>query len=181
MSTNAYAHQTGRRGGRKNRKFSPFFLLFNTGAFVLILWTVFIFLPRGFVFMRTIGDRAPVFIQLSDAIRDSLIDAWRWAQACISSRVIDLKTCPLSVYLILVNLAALIVMKADKSFAEDGKWRISEKTLFFLVLLGGSLGGWTGMYLFHHKTKHYQFIIGFPCIFAIQALAGVLVWYIRSH
>ena len=185
MSSNSYArpreNAAGHRSGGKNREFAPFFTLFYISAFVLVLWAVFIFLPREISFMQAIGDKAPVFVELSDAIRDSLTAAWRWVRDCVSSRVINLKTCPLSFYLVLINLVTLIVMKTDKSFAEAGKWRIRERTLFLLCLIGGSLGGWTGIYLFRHKTKHYQFIIGFPCIFFLQALLGVLIWYIRSH
>lgn len=33
-----------------------------------------------------------------------------------------------------------------------------------LVLLGGGVGGIAGMYIFRHKTKKFQFVIGFPVI-----------------
>lgn len=45
-----------------------------------------------------------------------------------------------------------------------GSWRIKEATLFMLVLLGGGVGGIAGMYTFRHKTKKFQFIVGFPVI-----------------
>ena len=40
-------------------------------------------------------------------------------------------------------------------------------------LLGGSAGAWAGMYLFHHKTKHWYFVVGMPLILAAQLAAGV--------
>ena len=41
------------------------------------------------------------------------------------------------------------------------------------ALLGGSAGAWAGMYLFHHKTKHWYFVVGMPLILAAQLAAGV--------
>ena len=44
----------------------------------------------------------------------------------------------------------------DKFKAKNKKRRISNKTLFSLCIIGGSIGGLFGMYLFHHKTKKAQ-------------------------
>lgn len=57
-----------------------------------------------------------------------------------------------------------------------GCWRISEKALFFFPVLGGSLGGWLGMYFFHHKTRHWYFRAGFPLLFLFQALLLFFLW-----
>ena len=76
-------------------------------------------------------------------------------------------------YFILVNFVGLAVMGIDKSRAKRHAWRISEHMLFLVSLIGGSVGTWAGMYLFHHKTKHWYFVIGMPLIFFIQAgIAG---------
>lgn len=76
-------------------------------------------------------------------------------------------------YFIVMNLIGLFVMAADKNRARRHAWRIPEKVLFLVSVLGGSLGTWAGMYLFHHKTKHWYFVIGMPLIFFIQAgIAG---------
>ncbi len=71
-------------------------------------------------------------------------------------------------YLALMNLIALLAMGIDKARARSGRWRIPEKTLFLLALLGGSVGGILGIYTFRHKTLHRQFTLGFPLIFALQ-------------
>ena len=59
-------------------------------------------------------------------------------------------------------------MGIDKAKAIKGAWRIPEKTLFLFSIIGGSIGTWAGMYIFHHKTKHWYFVIGMPAILIIQ-------------
>ena len=79
-------------------------------------------------------------------------------------------------YLILCNVCGLVLMKVDKERAKKHRWRIPEKTLFLVALLGGSAGAWLGMYLFHHKTKHWYFVVGMPLILICQiALAWLLI------
>ena len=68
-------------------------------------------------------------------------------------------------------------MATDKSRAIKGKWRIPEKSLFLVSLLGGSLGTWAGMYLFRHKTKHWYFVIGMPLILILQVALGIFLYY----
>jgi len=83
----------------------------------------------------------------------------------------------LCVWLLLWNLAAFILMGADKHKARKGKWRVPEKTLFLLALPGSALGATLGMFLFRHKTKHWYFRWGFPLLLAAQiALLGWLIW-----
>ena len=78
----------------------------------------------------------------------------------------------LGLYLLAVNLAAFVLMGADKRKARRGAWRIPERTLFLPALLGGALGGVLGMRTFHHKTRHWYFRCGFPLLLAMQ-LAGL--------
>lgn len=58
-------------------------------------------------------------------------------------------------------------MGIDKYKAIKDEWRIPEKTLFIIAILGGALGSWVGMYSFRHKTKHWYFVIGMPLILII--------------
>lgn len=73
-------------------------------------------------------------------------------------------------YLIVINLIAFFAMFWDKKKAENGKWRISESTLFLLAGGGGSIGGILGMIVFRHKTKKKRFLIGFPVILILQII-----------
>lgn len=79
------------------------------------------------------------------------------------------------IYLLLINVLAFITFGADKSKAKRHVWRIPEKTLFLLALLGGGIGAWLGMYFFHHKTRHTAFVIGIPLITAIEYIGGYLL------
>ena len=74
------------------------------------------------------------------------------------------------IYLLVINLFGFFAMGLDKHKAKKGKWRIPEKTLFLVALLGGSLGTTIGMHVFHHKTKHWYFKFGMPLIFVIQMI-----------
>ena len=78
-------------------------------------------------------------------------------------------------YLAAVNLLLFVLMGVDKAKAKRGARRVPEATLFFLSVIGGSLGGILGMAAFHHKTLHKSFRLGCPAILIAQlALAGFL-------
>lgn len=82
----------------------------------------------------------------------------------------------LLIYWIIVNLTGFVMMFVDKKRAIRKEYRISEKTLFFVAFIGGSLGTTLGMEMFRHKTKHWYFKWGMPMIFIIQLiLAGLVV------
>ncbi len=70
----------------------------------------------------------------------------------------------LYIWLIIINIITFAVFGIDKKKAIDGKFRISELTLFVLSLLGGSLGGLIAMHIFHHKTRKWYFKFGIPLI-----------------
>ena len=72
--------------------------------------------------------------------------------------------------LILINATGLLLMLADKRRAVKKRWRIPEATLLFVAVIGGSLGGLIGMYLFRHKTRHLKFSAGLPVILILQVL-----------
>ena len=81
----------------------------------------------------------------------------------------------LILYLFAVNITAFALFGADKRKARRNAWRISEKALFLSAVLGGSLGAMIGMRVFHHKTKHWYFVIGIPAILVLQIIGCVLI------
>ena len=79
-------------------------------------------------------------------------------------------------YLATVNVVTFTVYGIDKSKARRGAWRIPEKTLFLLPLLGGSVGALLGMKVFRHKTKHWYFVWGIPIILLAQTALAAWLW-----
>ena len=77
----------------------------------------------------------------------------------------------LYLYLCIINAASFLFMLADKIKAKKNRWRVPERTLLALCAIGGSLGGYLGMQLFRHKTKHPKFSIGIPIMLAVQIIA----------
>ena len=76
-------------------------------------------------------------------------------------------------YLLAVNIATFFLYGIDKYKAKKGKWRISEATLLLMAVIGGSIGAWAGMRLWHHKTMHKKFKYGIPIIIIFQVALAV--------
>lgn len=73
-------------------------------------------------------------------------------------------------YLITINALSFALMIADKYRARKNLWRVPEKVLLGVALLGGSLGATAGMYAARHKTKHVIFAIGLPLMLIVHVL-----------
>ena len=76
-------------------------------------------------------------------------------------------------YLLVINAVAFFVYGIDKLKARKGWWRIPEATLLLLAIIGGSIGAWLGMKVWHHKTMHNKFRYGLPLIFLLQLALAV--------
>ena len=79
------------------------------------------------------------------------------------------------IYLLVINIATFFTYGIDKWKAKKSKWRIRETSLLTLAVLGGSIGAWLGMKVWHHKTMHNKFKYGVPAILILQL---VLLAYI---
>ena len=79
------------------------------------------------------------------------------------------------VYLVTINVATFFTYGLDKWKAKRAKWRIRETALLTLAVLGGSIGAWLGMKVWHHKTMHKKFKYGIPLILLVQIAAVVLL------
>lgn len=67
-------------------------------------------------------------------------------------------------------------MLIDKQKAKKGAWRIPEKTIFIITALGGGIGTISGMYVFRHKTKKLNFVIGLPLITILEIIG--IIYYV---
>ncbi len=74
-----------------------------------------------------------------------------------------------------LNLLTFIIYGIDKLKAKNAKWRISEATLIFFAIIGGSIGAWLGLQVWRHKTQHKKFYIGIPVILILQVVATIYV------
>jgi len=63
----------------------------------------------------------------------------------------------LTVYYLLVNFVTFAAFGIDKYKAIQRQWRIPEKTLIGMMVLGGGVGALAGMQVFRHKTRHMEF------------------------
>ena len=83
-------------------------------------------------------------------------------------------------YLIAVNVAAWIMYGLDKWKARSGKWRISERNLLIVALIGGSVGALAGMLMFRHKTKKPKFVVGIPVMLVVHCVivAAAFSWHV---
>ena len=84
-------------------------------------------------------------------------------------------------YFAAISLVAMIVTIQDKCAARKSSWRVKERTLLFVSLLGGSVAMFLTMCGIRHKTKHAKFMVGIPVIIILQIAAVVFIgWLIKS-
>ena len=82
----------------------------------------------------------------------------------------------LYIYLLLINATGFLLMLSDKRKAIKKRWRIPERMLIGISVLGGSIGTLMGMHLFRHKTRHLKFSVGIPVILAFQIVLMILIY-----
>ncbi len=63
-------------------------------------------------------------------------------------------------FFLVLSILTFLLFGFDKNAARMNQWRIPEKVLLGLSILGGAVGGLLGMQVFRHKTrKNYFWII----------------------
>lgn len=73
-----------------------------------------------------------------------------------------------SIYFIVINIGTFLVMLEDKKRAINQRFRIPEKALFLLTILGGSLGILAAMRFIRHKSNKNSFKITIALIVMLQ-------------
>ncbi|MBQ6498995.1 MAG: DUF1294 domain-containing protein [Ruminococcus sp.] len=81
----------------------------------------------------------------------------------------------LYIYLVVINILAVILTIYDKSAAVHDRWRVRERTLMLVSALGGAVGMFLTMLIIRHKTRKPLFMIGIPVIFILELIAAYLV------
>lgn len=84
------------------------------------------------------------------------------------------------IYLLAINVVTFVTYGIDKWKAQHNRWRIPESTLLWMAALGGSIGAWLGIKVWHHKTLHKKFRYGVPAIIILQ-IAAVIAFFVYLH
>jgi uncharacterized membrane protein YsdA (DUF1294 family) len=84
-------------------------------------------------------------------------------------------------WLIGVNVTTFGYYAFDKLRAKEGGRRVPEGVLHGLALAGGSVGAFTAMELFRHKTIKGRFRLVFLAIVLVQVTVAVWVGYVVWH
>lgn len=82
------------------------------------------------------------------------------------------------IYLLSINVGTFLMFAFDKQKAIHHQYRTPELTLLWGCFLGGSLGGWLAMSLFHHKTQKKKFTIGIPLIMLFHLVVLLLALFL---
>lgn len=77
----------------------------------------------------------------------------------------------------IMSIVTLFAYKIDKVKAKNGSYRIKEKTLLIMPWLMGGIGGFMGVYVVRHKTKHWYFVMNnvLALIFQFAIFASVII------
>lgn len=78
------------------------------------------------------------------------------------------------IYFILISAFTFLCFGYDKQLARKNKRRVTERTLFFLVLIGGTIGGLVAMQVFRHKTSKTSFKL---VVYGILILQLALLYF----
>lgn len=77
------------------------------------------------------------------------------------------------IFVIVMSLITFILYAVDKAKSKKNAWRIKEATLLLCSFFLGALGGYLGMLVFHHKTKHWYFQVVNIFSLAIHIAIGI--------
>lgn len=80
-------------------------------------------------------------------------------------------------WLIICSIFSFIQMGYDKRKAIKRQWRVPEKSLWLLALIGGAPGAFLGMIVFRHKIKKTKFVIGFTLLMVIDIVIYSSIHY----
>jgi uncharacterized membrane protein YsdA (DUF1294 family) len=84
-------------------------------------------------------------------------------------------------WLIAINIVTLSVYGYDKAIAGSEHTRAPERVLLALALVGGTVGAWIGMTLFHHKTAKASFQRRFWAVVTVQVILVVLYYMVIKN
>lgn len=81
----------------------------------------------------------------------------------------------IAVHFIFINIFTFLAYWKDKRAAVNGQWRIPEKDLHMLEMLGGWTGALLGQKVLHHKNRKKSYQLVFWLVPIIQVLFIIIV------
>ena len=89
----------------------------------------------------------------------------------------------LAVHFVFINIFTFLAYWKDKRAAVNGQWRIPEKDLHMLELLGGWSGALLGQKILHHKNRKqsYQFVFWLVPLVQLSFILVVLQYLGLLH
>jgi len=84
----------------------------------------------------------------------------------------------IALWYFLASLVTFTTYGLDKRQARLSKWRVEERTLHLMELLGGWPGGWIAQLFFHHKSRKTKYQVVFWVIVALHlgVWAAIIYW-----
>ncbi len=79
-------------------------------------------------------------------------------------------------YLIIINITSFVLFAIDKGKAKRKAWRISEKVLLIVSIIGGATGSLMAMVIFKHKLSKKRFYKGVPVFIVLGWVVGIWVF-----
>lgn len=79
-------------------------------------------------------------------------------------------------HLVSINFITFWAYGHDKKAAKKGKFRVSEKNMHFLELLGGVIGAIMGQRVFNHKTRKKEYIAMFRFICVLELVIIFIIF-----
>jgi uncharacterized membrane protein YsdA (DUF1294 family) len=76
-------------------------------------------------------------------------------------------------YYLVINVITFLIWGFDKFRAQLQQWRVPEKTLYVLIILGGGAGALLGMTVFRHKTRKLKFKV----ISVVSVLVHIIIFF----
>lgn len=82
------------------------------------------------------------------------------------------------IYGVVMNVITFFYFGWDKMRAATQRRRVRERTLWILMILGGSMGGLLGMRIFRHKTRKLSFQAAVAVI--VMAQVVLVAWFFMN-
>lgn len=79
-------------------------------------------------------------------------------------------------YYIAINILTFVMFFIDKRAAKKNLWRKKESLLMGMILVGGVVGGFLGIFLLRHKSRKLKF----KFVLVLSIILHILILYYKK-